>query len=86
MNKDGFEDLLLVGSIYNTEAETPRMDAESGLVLISDQKGGYQINSDLNREFYFNGNSKSIEIIKNENGQYAVVGFNDANISAFEIK
>ena len=86
VNKDGFEDLLLVGSIYNTEAETPRMDAESGLVLISDQKGGYLINSDLNREFYFNGNSKSIEIIKNENGQYAVVGFNDANISAFEIK
>lgn len=85
VNKDGFEDLLLVGAIYNTEAETPRMDAGSGLVLISDQEGGYTTAS--NTGFYFNGNSKSVEIVDGQSGtRYVVVGFNDDGLSVFMIK
>ena len=87
VNGDGFEDLLLVGSIYNTEAETPRMDAGSGLVLISDQKGGYLTDPRNNRIFYLEGNSKSIEVLQKENGKtHAIVGLNNDGLSVFEIK
>ena len=86
INKDGYEDLLLVGGIYNTEPETPRFDAGSGLVLISDQKKGYYTRQILNSEFYINGNSKSIEIIKDQAGNdYAIIGFNNDSLSVFRI-
>ncbi len=42
INNDGFEDCILAGNIYDTEVETPRLDAFSGLVLLSDQKAGYK--------------------------------------------
>ncbi len=75
-----------MGAIYNTEVETPRFDAGSGLVLISDQKKGYYSKQALNTEFYINGNSKSIEIIENEIGDdLAIVGFNNDSLSVFKI-
>ena len=86
INNDGYEDLLLVGAIYNTEVETPRFDAGSGLVLISDQKKGYYTKKILKSEFYINGNSKSIEIIKNVAGNdYVIIGFNNDSLSVFRI-
>lgn len=86
INNDGYEDLLLVGGIYNTEVETPRFDAGSGLVLISDQKRGYITNQKLNSEFYVNGNSKSIVLIKDQAGNnYAVIGLNNDSLSVFRI-
>lgn len=42
VNQDGYEDLVAVGNIYDTEVETPRLDCGTGLVLISDQKGGFK--------------------------------------------
>ena len=42
LDGDGDEDLVLAGCIYNTEVETPRQDAGSGLVLLNDGKGSYR--------------------------------------------
>jgi len=42
VNQDGFEDLVAVGNIYDTEVETPRLDSGTGLVLLSDGKGGFK--------------------------------------------
>ena len=42
LNGDNYDDLILGGNIYNTEVETPRLDAGSGVVLISNQKDNYQ--------------------------------------------
>ncbi|MBX2817663.1 MAG: VCBS repeat-containing protein [Saprospiraceae bacterium] len=39
LNGDGLEDLVLAGCIYNMEVETPRLDAGTGLVLLSDGNG-----------------------------------------------
>jgi hypothetical protein len=38
---DGKMDLLLAGNLYGTEAETPRYDAGTGLLLQGDGKGGF---------------------------------------------
>ncbi len=86
INNDSFEDLLLVGGIYNTEPETPRFDAGSGLALISDQKGGYSTRKKYNSEFYIDGNSKSIEILEHSSGDgYAIIGLNNDFLSVFRI-
>jgi len=42
-NNDGFEDIIVVGNIYNTEVETPRLDNPFGLVLISNGKDNYDV-------------------------------------------
>ncbi len=34
VNKDGFLDILLTGNLYDTEVETPRLDATSGIALL----------------------------------------------------
>ncbi|MDH3650265.1 MAG: VCBS repeat-containing protein [Saprospiraceae bacterium] len=86
VNKDGYEDLLLVGGMYNTEAETPRFDAGSGLVLISNRKNGYSTEQIFNSEFYINGNTKSMELIKDREGNdYVVIGTNNDSLSVFRI-
>jgi hypothetical protein len=59
-NSDGFEDLVLAGNIYETEVETPRLDAVSGLVLLSDGKGGYLPQPHVKSGLYLRGNVKDI--------------------------
>ncbi len=40
-NNDDFPDLLVAGNLYDTEVETPRVDAGLGLVLQNDGKKGF---------------------------------------------
>lgn len=60
LNADGYDDLFLGGNIYETEVETPRLDAHSGLILISDKKGGYKPVLPYKSGIYFKGNIKAI--------------------------
>ena len=64
MNNDDYEDLILSGNIYETEVETPRLDAISGLVLISDQQGNYTPLPYWQSGLYLEGNVKSTELIQ----------------------
>lgn len=40
-DKDGIDDIVLAGNLYNAEIETPRADAGKGLFLKGDGKGGF---------------------------------------------
>ena len=64
INDDGFEDAILAGNIYETEVETPRLDAFSGLILISNGKDGYNAMSQKNSGIALDGNVKDILILK----------------------
>ncbi len=63
LNDDGYEDIIIGGNIYETEVETPRLDAISGLVLLSNQKDGYNPLSFSKSSIYLKGNVKDIEVI-----------------------
>lgn len=63
LNADGFEDLVIVGNIYNTEVETPRLDNNYALILISDHLENYRIQNPKISNLYINSNAKSVEII-----------------------
>jgi len=78
LNQDGRDDLICAGSIYDMEVETPRLDAGTGLVLLSDgteyildRSGAYDIQ--------VSGEVKSmIPIVGPDQKNYLVVGRNNA--------
>lgn len=87
-NGDGFEDLILVGNIYHTEPGTPRLDNPFGLLLISNQKDGYDILGPESTGFYLNGDAKSVRLVNHltQKKTFAVVGVNNGPVEVFELK
>lgn len=80
-NNDGLKDVLLVGNIYETEVETPRLDARSGLILYS-TGSKYKVGPSLNVA----GNVKSLEIIPGKNDKLIVfIGRNNDNLLSYEL-
>ena len=65
LNNDGIDDVILIGNIYNTEVETPRLDMGTGTVLISENES-YRALSALESNFYISGNTKALEIIEHK--------------------
>ena len=82
-NSDGFEDLVVVGNIYNTEVETPRLDNSYGLILISNQKNNYKVLSPLSSGLYIDGNAKSVKVMNKKN---IIIGRNNDSIISYKIK
>ncbi len=64
INGDDYEDLILSGNIYETEVETPRLDAISGLVLLSNHDNNYDPLPYWQTGLYLTGNVKSADIVK----------------------
>ena len=85
LNKDGFEDCVISGNIYETEVETPRLDAISGLALISNGKDGYTPATMENTGLYLKGNVKSMESLKYKDHTLLIAGFNNDKLRTFEL-
>ncbi len=86
LNKDGFEDVVLAGNIYETEVETPRLDAISGHVLLSNGNDGYKNASRSASGLYLEGNVKSMEIISGPNGEkYLINTTNNGPLAVHKI-
>ena len=85
LNNDGFEDCVVSGNIYETEVETPRLDAISGLALISNGKDGYTPASMEKTGLYLRGNVKSTESLKYKDQTLLIAGLNDDKLKIFEL-
>ena len=87
INKDGFEDLIVVGNVYNTEVETPRLDNPYALILVSNKKDNYTVLNPETTGLYLNGNAKSIELVlqKKLNKIFAIVANNNGKTQVFEL-
>ncbi len=86
-NKDGFEDIIAVGNIYNTEVETPRLDNAFGLVLLSNHRDGYNILGPEQTGLYINGNTKSVKLVTHIglNKKILITGNNNGKMTTFEL-
>jgi len=86
-NNDGYQDIIIVGNIYNTEVETPRLDNPYALVLISNKKDNYSVLMPNKTGLYYNGNAKSVKIIKQVKLKktFAIIGLNNDKVQVFEI-
>lgn len=85
LNKDGFEDCILAGNIYETEVETPRLDAISGTVLLSNGKDGYFPMKHSQTGLYLEGNVRDLELIGIGNKKYLLKTANNDAMSVFKI-
>lgn len=72
LNGDGFDDAVLGGNIYETEVETPRLDAYSGLVLLSNGIDGYNSLQWADSGILLDGNIKDLKIL-NKTGETLLV-------------
>ena len=43
INRDGFLDIIFAGNLYDTEVETPRLDATSGIALLGGKGSALQL-------------------------------------------
>ena len=84
INNDGYEDVIIAGNIYNTEVETPRLDNQFALVLISDKKSNYNVIGPEKSGLYLSGNTKSIKIIGNKSPKLLVAN-NNSDLEVFEL-
>lgn len=66
VNGDGLEDAIVAGNIYNTEVETPRLDAVTGAVLLSNGKDGYSFMPWQKSGLLLDGNIKDLALLNNK--------------------
>ena len=85
INNDGYEDIIIAGNIYNTEVETPRLDNQFALILVSNKDNGYNVIGPEKSGLYLSGNTKSIKVIDNENIKI-LVGNNNSSLEIFEMR
>ncbi len=84
INEDGYEDVIVGGNIYNTEVETPRLDNQFAIILISDKNKNYIALGPDKSGLYLSGNTKSLKIIDRKNPKLLVAN-NNSNLEVFEL-
>ncbi|MFT5103156.1 MAG: hypothetical protein ACI86C_000807 [Candidatus Latescibacterota bacterium] len=87
LDEDGVAELILVGNIYNTEVETPRLDMGSGLVLRNDN-GVLRAMSYDEAGLFIEGNTKKIVTIKHNGLQKELLlcAKNNDALGVFEVQ
>ncbi len=84
INKDGFSDCIVAGNIYETEVETPRLDAISGEILLSNGKDGFTVMDHITSGLYLQGNTKDIVLLGFKNGPLLLQSRNDDRLNAYK--
>ena len=82
INNDGFEDIIIAGNIYNTEVETPRLDNNYALILVSDQKENYSVITAEQSGLYTEGNIKSVKVM----GDMVLFASNNGKTKTFKLR
>jgi hypothetical protein len=86
LNNDGFEDCIVAGNIYETEVETPRLDAYSGTVLLSNGVDGYVPMPREEAGIWMEGNVKDMEFLKQGDKTLLLYALNNGEPGVYELK
>ncbi|HHS95416.1 MAG TPA: VCBS repeat-containing protein, partial [Phaeodactylibacter sp.] len=85
LNQDGNIDLVIAGNMYNTEVETPRYDAGTGLILMGKGNGDFDAIPSGKSGLYAADNVKDIAWVRKKNGAMILVANNNAAPEVFEV-
>jgi len=86
VDADGNLDITLVGNIFRTEPEMPRLDAGNGVWLEGDGEGNFQAISPHESGFLAPHDAKDLKLIKTKEGYALMVANNLDKIQLFRIK
>ncbi|AOW22043.1 VCBS repeat-containing protein [Urechidicola croceus] len=82
INKDGYQDVIGVGSIHEAEVETVRYDSNVGYILLSDSHGNLKSYKDIN--FYNSENAKGLKKIMISGKTYFFIANNNSSLTIFK--
>lgn len=87
INGDEALDVILAGNMYQSEAETARNDAGTGLILLGDNKGNFSPVDPQESGFFAPGDVKSLEKASRFDGtELILVGNNTDRLQIFTVK
>lgn len=81
LNSDGNMDLIIAGNMYQTEVETPRLDAGNGFVLKGDGSGSFT--PVLHTGFHVPGDVRDLILVPGVDVSVLVVAQNSGPVEAF---
>ena len=85
INGDQFLDLIVTGNNYDTEVETPRYDAGTGLVLLGDGTGQFHPMNAKESGWFVQEHVKDIALIKGPSNNYFIgVAINNEQMQFFK--
>ncbi|MEO9806531.1 MAG: VCBS repeat-containing protein [Reichenbachiella sp.] len=88
IDKDGNQDLLAVGNLYDSEVETPRYDASYGAVLKGNGDGSFENIAVTQSGFDVRGDVRDMVLInwKDNKSRLLLVSANNGLLQAFEVQ
>jgi len=86
LNKNGQQDILLHGNLYQSEVETPRADAGIGLVLTGNKDGTFHTLTEKESGLGFRADARAISKIQSRNGELIIIAVNNAAPRLFQKK
>ncbi|MFY0650605.1 MAG: VCBS repeat-containing protein [Cyclobacteriaceae bacterium] len=85
INSDGYDDLILMGNLLNSEVETPRNDASYGLCLLGDGTGEFRPMNISKSGLMVEGEVRSSAQIETNHGDLLIVARNNEKLKLFQI-
>ena len=84
-NKDGHDDLLLLGNNEYPRLKMGKMDANFGTVLINDGKGNFRFVQNKENGLLVTGDVKDATIIRVKNDRYLLIGINNSDLINYKL-
>jgi hypothetical protein len=85
LNKDGKDEVILTGNLYNVEVETERYDALKGGVL-SWTSTGFESLEPTTTGFLTKGDTRSVHVLQTKDKEQLLVARNNSGVMVFEKK
>ncbi|MBL7857101.1 MAG: VCBS repeat-containing protein [Cyclobacteriaceae bacterium] len=83
VNEDGHLDIIMVGNDYSYEPNTGQFDAFTGLVLLGDGKGNFNVLPSVTSGFFVNGDSKGLVRLRGVHNDLFIATQNKDSVSVF---
>ena len=84
-NKDGYDDLLLLGNNDYPRLKMGKMDANFGTLLLNDGKGNFRFVSNKEAGLLVPGDVKDAAIIRVKSNRYLLIGVNNADLINYKL-
>lgn len=82
-NSDGHADILLGGNLHDVKPEVGRYDAQYGLILLGDSKGGFTALKSSDSGLRLEGQLRALEFVDTPSGKLLLTARNNASIQSF---